>query len=167
MKLHPNIPRARSRSGILLMECLMYLAVFVILLGGATTVFYFCWDHSKALIYTADDITAALHTGERWRADVRGATGKISLETTPGGELLRIPRGKDEVFYSFHDGAVRRKLASSNFTELLFSKVNASQMKLDARGDVTAWRWELELTERRKEMHLPLRFTFEAVQMKP
>lgn len=167
MKLQPDISRARGRSGILLTECLMYLAVFVILLGGATTVFYFCWDHSKALIYTTDDITAALHAGERWRADVRGATGKISFETTPGGELLRIPRGKDEVFYSFYDGAIRRKLASSDFTELLFAKVNASQMKLDARGDVTAWQWELELTERRKEMHLPLRFTFEAAQIKP
>jgi hypothetical protein len=149
------------------MECLIYLAVFVILLGGATTVFYFCWDHSKALNYATDDIAAALHAGERWRADVRAATGKISVETTPQWELLRIPRGKDEIFYSFHDGAVRRKLAASDFTELLFAKVNASQMKLDSRGDVAAWRWELELNERRKELHLPLRFTFEAAQMKP
>jgi hypothetical protein len=27
---------------------------------------------------------------------------------------------------------------------------------------VTAWRWEVELTPRRKETHLPLLFTFEA-----
>jgi hypothetical protein len=40
-------------------------------------------------------------------------------------------------------------------------------MKTEARGSVTAWRWELELTERRKETHLPLRFTFEAAQTKP
>jgi hypothetical protein len=41
-------------------------------------------------------------------------------------------------------------------------------MKLNARGIVTAWRWELELLPRRKEAHLPLLFTFEAVaQAKP
>jgi hypothetical protein len=167
MKLPQTISKTRRAAGILLTECLVYLAVFVIVLGGAATVFYFCWDHSKALIYTTEDISSALRAGERWRADVRGATGKISAEATPGGEVLRIPRGKDEVFYSFHDGAVRRKLASSDFTELVFAKVNASQMKMDARGDVTAWCWELQLTERRKEIHLPLRFTFEAAQMKP
>jgi hypothetical protein len=119
------------------------------------------------LIYATDDIASALHAGERWRADVRGATGKISVEITPDGELLRVPRGNDEVFYSFHDGAVRRKLASASFSELLFAKVKSSQMKMDARGDVTAWCWELELAEPRKETHLPLLFTFEAAQMKP
>jgi hypothetical protein len=40
-------------------------------------------------------------------------------------------------------------------------------MKMDARGDVTAWRWELELMQRRKETQLPLLFTFEAVQTQP
>lgn len=167
MNVPQTISKTRRAAGILLTECLVYLAVFVIVLDGATTVFYFCWDHSKSLIYTTDDISSALCAGERWRADVRGATGKISVEATPGGELLRIPHGKDEVFYSFHDGAVRRKLASSDFTELLFAKVNASQMKMDVCGDMAAWRWELELPERRKEIHLPLLFTFEAAQMRP
>ena len=40
-------------------------------------------------------------------------------------------------------------------------------MKPDARGEVRAWRWELELAPRRKETHLPLLFTFEAAQTKP
>jgi hypothetical protein len=40
-------------------------------------------------------------------------------------------------------------------------------MLADARGPVQAWRWVLQLTERRKENHLPLRFTFEAAQTKP
>ena len=66
----------------MLMECLVYIAVFAILLGGGTAAFYFCWDHSKALIYATDDIASALHAGERWRADVRAATGKITVETT-------------------------------------------------------------------------------------
>jgi hypothetical protein len=167
MKLRQKISPARRKSGILLMECLIYLAVFVILLGGATTVFYFCWDHSKALIYTTDDISSALRAGERWRADVRGATGKISIETTAAGEVVKIPEGEKKILYRFDSGEMRRQAAPENSSQLLLSKVKMSQMKMDARGGVAAWRWELELTERRKEIHLPLRFTFEAAQMKP
>jgi len=167
MKLPRYISRARRTAGILLTECLVYIAVFAILLGIGTAAFYFCWNHSEALIYATDDIASAMRAGERWRADVRGATGKISVETTSAGELLKIPRGKGEVFYSFHEGAVRRKLASSNFSELLFEKAKTSQMQADPRGTVTAWRWELELAQRRKETRLPLLFTFEAAQAKP
>ena len=79
MKPPQNISRARGASGVLLIECLVYVFVFAILLGGATTVFYFCWDHSRAVIFTTDDIASALRAGERWRADVRAATGKITV----------------------------------------------------------------------------------------
>ena len=37
-------------------------------------------------------------------------------------------------------------------------------MKPDTRGEVTAWRWELQIKSRRKETSMPLLFTFEAVQ---
>jgi hypothetical protein len=167
MKLPQNISCQRRQAGILLMECLVYLAVFVILLGIGTTAFYFCWDYSKALMYATDDVESAMRAGERWRADVRAATEKISIETTASGEVVKIPEGEKEILYRFDSGEVRRQLASSEFSELLLSKVKTSQMKLDARSTVTAWRWELELAQRRKETHLPLLFTFEAAQTKP
>ncbi len=167
MKLNPDISRARGKSGILLVECMVYIAVFAILLGGATTVFYFCWNHSEALIYATDDIASAMRAGERWRADVRAATGKISVETTTAGEVVKIPEGGKEILYRFDSDEVRRQMSSSEFSQLLLPKVKTSQMKLDARGGVTAWRWELELAQRRKETHLPLLFTFEAAQMTP
>jgi hypothetical protein len=167
MKLPQNISKMRREAGILLVECLVYIAVFAILLGGATAAFYFCWDHSKALIYTTDDIASSLRAGERWRADVRGATGKISVETTAAGEVVRIPESGKEIIYRFESGEMRRQIAPENFSQLLLPKVKSSQMKMDARGGVTAWRWELELAQRRKEIHLPLLFTFEAAQMKP
>jgi hypothetical protein len=167
MKLRPKISHSLGKSGILLIECMVYLAVFVILLGGATTVFYFCWDHSKALVYTTEDIASALRAGERWRTDVRAATGEISVETTATGEVARIPEKEKEVIYNFESGEMRRQIATENFSQLLLPKVKTSQMKMDARGRVAAWRWELELTERRKETELPLLFTFEAAQVKP
>ncbi|MGD1088419.1 MAG: hypothetical protein ABR955_06800 [Verrucomicrobiota bacterium] len=167
MNLPRNISHTRRQAGILLVECMVYIVVFAILLGIGTRVFYFCWDHSKALIYATDDIASALHAGERWRADVRGATGNISVEPTAKGEVVTIPEGAKEILYRFNSGEVRRQIASSEFSELLLPKVKSSQMKMDARGDVTAWRWELELMQRRKETQLPLLFTFEAVQTQP
>jgi hypothetical protein len=165
MKLRPH--NSNSATGMLLIECLVYITVFAILLGIGTAAFYFCWDHSKALIYATDDITAALRAGERWRADVRSATGKISVETTASGETVTIPEGAKDIFYRFASGEVRRQVASSDFSELVLPKVKSSQMKMDVRGNVTAWRWELELVQRRPETHLPLLFTFEAAQTKP
>lgn len=167
MKLPPAILKARRCSGILLIECLVYIAVFAMLVGGGTTAFYFCWDHSKALIYATDDIESALRAGEHWRADVRAATGKISVETTTVGEVVKIPEGDREIVYRFDSGEVRRQAASANVSQLLLAKVKTSEMKPDVRGDVAAWRWELELKQRRRETQLPLRFTFEAAQTKP
>ena len=160
MKLYPSISRACA--GIMLVECLIYLGVFAVLLGIGYGTFYLCWDNSKALHYATDDIASALRAGERWRADIRSATGKITVETTAQGEQLRIPRKTAAIIYSFKAGELHRQLASSRFSELVLPTVQASQMVKETRGPVTAWRWELELTPRRKETHLPLLFTFEA-----
>ncbi|MFZ1072819.1 MAG: hypothetical protein WAO21_05220 [Verrucomicrobiia bacterium] len=162
MKLPPSISHARAQAGVLLLECIVYIAIFAVILGMALAAFYLCWDDSKALLYATDDISAALRAGERWRVDVRSATGKITVETTSQGEFLRIPHGASVVLYSFSAGEVRRQLASSDFSESLLPTVEASQMMMDTRGPVSAWRWELELKPRRKETHLPLLFTFEA-----
>jgi hypothetical protein len=148
----------------MLIECLVYLTVLAILLTGATTVFYFCWDHSAGLIGSTEQIHSALNAGERWRADVRAATGAISVETAANGETVKIPEGQNEIEYLLNSNQVSRQSGSVN--AVLLSRVKTSDMKMDARGGVSAWRWELELTPRRSETHLPLIFTFEAAQPK-
>jgi hypothetical protein len=167
MKLPSAISTGRRQAGILLMECMVYLSVFVILLGLGTAAFYFCWDHTRAIIFTADEVESALHAGERWRADVRGATGPITSVATADGELLRIPKAGGEILYRLAKGELRREGAASNSSYLVLAKVKASQMKTEPRAGVTAWRWELEVAPRRQEVAFPLRFTFEAVPMKP
>ena len=167
MKPPRNISSARWQAGILLVECLVYIAVFAILLGIGMTAFYFCWDHSRALLYATNDIESALRAGERWRADVRAATGNISVETTAAGEVVKIPEGGTEIFYRFDAGEIHRQTSASEFSELLLPKVKASQMQPDTRGETRAWRWELELAQRRRETQLPLLFTFEAAQTQP
>ena len=74
--------------GFTLLECLAYLAMIVIALGLAITAFNDCWDKSNALRRNADDIVRALHAGDRWRADVRAATGRIELTDTAGARTV-------------------------------------------------------------------------------
>lgn len=167
MKLSTAISNTRRAAGIMLIECLVYIAVFAILTSIGFAAFYLCWDHSKALIYATDDIGSALRAGERWRADVRGATGKISIESTTAGETVRIPEPDKEIIYRFDSGEVRREISTLKNSQLLLQKVNMSQMRAETRDGVTAWRWELVLNERRPETQLPLWFTFEAAQTNP
>jgi Tfp pilus assembly protein FimT len=164
MKFPSPISTARRQTGILLIECVVYIAVFAVLLGVGTASFYYCWDHTKAVMQATDDITSALRAGERWRADIRGATGKISIETAPDGEVVRIPETAGEIVYRFEAGELCREISATKNSQLLLPKVKTSQMETELRSGVTAWRWELELKERRKETHLPLQFTFEAAQ---
>jgi Tfp pilus assembly protein FimT len=161
------LPRRRCVAGMSLIECLVYITVFALLLAGGTAVFYFSWDHTRAVIFTSNEISAALRAGETWRADVRGATEKISVQEDAGGETVKIPAGGKEIIYRFSGGELRREVPAQGGSRVLLERVKISEMKSAARDGVDAWRWELELAPRRKETQLPLSFTFAAAPMKP
>jgi hypothetical protein len=71
------------------------------------------------------------------------------------------------VVYHFESGEVRREIPALQTSRLVLPQVKSSHMTEDARDGVTAWRWELELAERRAQINVPLSFTFEAAQTKP
>jgi Tfp pilus assembly protein FimT len=167
MKLRCYIPSRRRQAGITLIECLIFIVVFAILLGIATGTFCICWDGSRALVATTTDVSDALRVGELWRADVRKATGSISVENNPTGEVVKIPEGKAETLYIFSSGELQRQAGSETLPRVILPKVKSSEMKSDMRNGVMAWRWELELPERRKTPHFPMLFTFEAAQKTP
>ena len=167
MKLSYHHSANRRSPGVMLIECLVYIAVFMILMGIATAAFYFCWDHTRAVVFTANDVESILRAGENWRTDVRAATGTISVEATATGETMKIPEGSREIIYHFDGGEVRREISSQNRSRLLLQRVKASEMKTELRAGVNACRWEVEVTPRRQMPHFPLLFTFEAVQPKP
>jgi hypothetical protein len=167
MKVFTTMSKSRRLAGIMLVECVTYIAIFAILMGVGMAAFYLVWDQSKAMIYATDDIGAALRAGERWRADVRNATGKILVEQSATNEVVRIPGLEKEVVYRFESGEVRREIPSRQVSEVVLPRVNGSQMTEERRDGVTAWRWELDLLVRRPETHLPLLFTFLAAQTKP
>jgi Tfp pilus assembly protein FimT len=167
MKLHPVISKSRTAAGVLLIECITYIAVFAILTSIGFAAFYLCWDNAKAVVRETDDVTAALWAGERWRADVRGATGPISLEAAAAGQVVRIPGPGRAIIYRFADGQLHREIPAAQASQNLLTNVRLSRMSTESRDGVTAWRWELQLAERNSAMSIPLLFTFEAAQAKP
>ena len=97
--------RRTSLDAYLLIECLVYISVLFLLLGAGYVALDRCIDHSVVLRRTADDISNALHAGERWRADVRAANGNIRLENKDGEQLvyLTTPRGKRTYLHRSRD----------------------------------------------------------------
>jgi len=153
----------RHESGILLMDCLIYMGLLFLIVSMAYVVFYRGWDNSLNLRRGADQIASALSVGERWREDVRSATGPPRAETTNGEQILSLPHGKDQVAYrSSPDAVCRRANDASAWIEIL-NRVKSSRMELEPRQKVTAWRWELELKTRQRKRRLQPVFTFKAV----
>ena len=155
---------AAAHSGYLMIECLVYIGVVFILLGAGFVMLYRCIENSTALRRNADAITAALHAGERWRADIRAAHGVIRVEQAPGGSILHIPQQTNEVAYRFVTNAIMRRFGQGNWSCVL-PNVKNFRMESDPRKSVLAWTWELELETGRKASVSRLRplFTFTVV----
>jgi hypothetical protein len=152
-----------GESGLLLMELMMYLALFVIISAVAFRVFYSCWDTSKAFRRNADEIAGTLKAGERWRAEVRGASAPLSVEPSVDGTVLHIPEKAGEIDYRFSEDAVWRRTGTNGDWAQFLPRIKSSRMEADRRNHVTAWRWEVELDARRKGARVVPLFTFEAV----
>jgi len=163
MNFNPTAIRRRlaHRSGITLIECLVYISLVFVVLGLATAAFYRCFDNMKALRRNTDDITQALHVGELWRADIRAATRPLQFDAAD--QLLRITQRDGEVAYQFADAQVLRRTRSEAPWVVVLPKVQNSHMQPEVRAQVTAWRWELELKTLRQPAVMRPLFTFTAV----
>jgi hypothetical protein len=143
----------------MLIECLVYISMSFVILGLGFALMYQCIDNALVLRRNADDIAAALNAGERWRADVRAADSQVRLED----QTLYLRGNRGETAYRFSDNIVWRRTSQASWTRVL-DGVKSSMMQSDARGQVTAWKWEIELQSRRKGYVRPGRvrplFTF-------
>ncbi|HXC98779.1 MAG TPA: hypothetical protein VN048_05515 [Verrucomicrobiae bacterium] len=149
----------------MLIDCMVYLAVFFVITGLALSIFYRCSDGSRLVGRTADDISSTVSAGERWRDDVRQATVPLRVEDFATGQLVTISTTNGAIRYRFSDGAVWRQNGDNAAWTSVLSRVKSSSVTPDNRHRVTAWRWEVELKPRQKfPRTLPL-FTFEAVPM--
>lgn len=157
---------ATQQHGYLLLECLVYIALIMGLLGVGYAAMYRCLDSSIALRRNMEDITSALRTGERWRADIRSATAPPRVEAVQNGQLLHLESPRGPVTYRFGTNGVSLRVGEGTWMNLL-PRVKSSSMSPDRREHVTAWRWELELQPRTTASVKPGRvrplFTFIAV----
>ncbi len=156
MKLQPSI------RGFSLIECMVYLSVFAAVSTLSVMAFLHCQRNSAALRRNADDVIRSLKAGERWRKDVRAATGAPRLATQDGCEELHLPGAGGEVVYFFKESAVWRK--SRGTPVRVLRGVKSSQMLRDPGAQVMSWRWEIELQGIQKEIRVRPLFTFQTVQ---
>ena len=154
------------QSAFTLIECLAYLGLFALLIVLVMTTFFRARDGSDSLRRNADDITRALHAGERWREDVRTTTAAPSLVTENGQTWLALPRGTNTTVYTHFGSTVWRQVHTNQPWQPVLLRVQASHMEADARQHVTAWRWELELQLKDAQKRTKPSFTFLAVAPK-
>jgi Tfp pilus assembly protein PilE len=153
----PNIIH-RRRAGLLLLELLVFMALMAVILGAAFAAYYRCADNSKRLQENAADILATMQAGERWRDDIR-----LARDTIIDSDGVKIIQPGDTVEYRFAEQSIWRHSDKTGRTICLLSKVKTSAMQPEARRQVSAWRWEVELQSRKAPPFLRPLFTFEAV----
>ncbi len=139
-----NTTRGRTPSrGFTLVEVLTYSAILLIVSAVAMKAFFATLDHARDVRRVADDITRALDAGERWRADVRLATGPPRLVEEDGVAALHLPHA---------DG-----------WQPALKAVKHTRFVADQRAHVSGWRWEVELQTRLPHPRIRPQFAFQAV----
>ena len=108
MNISPH-RRAASPRGFTLLEVLVYLAVLVVVVGCATLTCFECLHSATSIRQSADNVARALDLGERWRSDIRGATGAVRVTGGGAAEECRVPVQAGEVIYTFANGEIRRQ----------------------------------------------------------
>lgn len=149
--------------GISLIECLVYVGVFFLVSALAFSVFYRTLESSRMVSRAANDIAAALRTGERWRQDVRAAAAAPRVENGADGQVLILPGRAGAVRYRVNGDTLSRQANDAAGWTPLLTGILSSRMEPDQRARVTAWRWELQLKPHRKSPHVLPLFTFAAV----
>jgi hypothetical protein len=152
-----NAKCAARRRGIVLVDALAYIALLGLVLILASEVFDKGMRQSTAFQRNVADIERALKAGERWRADVRAATGAIEVRE---GRMV-IPQNSGPIVYEMGANQVTR-LAGNHRAEIFLKGIKDAHVVMERRGRAIGWRWELELEHRRKEARVRPMFTFMA-----
>ena len=155
----------RRQGGLLLVECLVYIGLSALVVGMAFAAFYHVWENAQSIRRVSADIARTLQAGERWREDVRRATGPLILSGGAGAgpKTLTIPQANAEVTYVFTSTNVTRSGGSTASQVQTVSGVKAFRLVEERRRQVSIWRWEIELRSSPKAKLRPL-FTFLAVE---
>ena len=146
-----------------LIDCIAYLGLFGLILGMAFIAFYRAHDNTNHLALNTAELIRALNTGERWREDVRSSLTPPRLEETSGESILALTSTNGTVRYLWRDGVILRQAAPNTNWVTWLPSVKNSVMQREARANVVAWRWEVELLSRKKVPQVRPLLSFQAV----
>ena len=129
MKMRPRFPtiRRRHERGIMLVDCLVYIAIWMVVTGLAFSAFYRSLNYTRQLNRYTDDIALTMQVGERWREDIRRATAPLQMVGVESSiaQALHIPQKTNEVIYLFIDGMVLRQAQTNAVVTGLVNNSNA------------------------------------------
>ena len=168
-----------GRRGVTLIEMLAYIVLFSAFMLVAFDMYFSSKTVARGIQGKASAIIQVMYAGERWRQDIRNATSppQITQSSLPNPDdlpdiieltTLEIIKPSETNWYTFRgDHVFRMSSLLPTKWELVMDKVNSSTMAEEQRGEVAAWRWEVEL--KTKTTNAPTRplFTFLSVSKKP
>jgi len=168
-----------GRRGVTLIEMLAYIVLFSAFMLVAFDMYFSSKTVARGIQGKASAIIQVMYAGERWRQDIRNATSppQITQSSLPNPDdlpdiieltTLKIIKPSETNWYTFRgDHVFRMSSLLPTKWELVMDKVNSSTMAEEQRGEVAAWRWEVEL--KTKTTNAPTRplFTFLSVPKKP
>jgi hypothetical protein len=169
MNLHPSIasPRTRRRhssgrptAAFTIPELLIYIVSLLAVSAVAFTALNRMWSATGRMAATADDSTACLRAGERWRHDLRAASTPPRIEEN--GSVCILQSGSQRVAWFHFQGRLWRQ-AGSLPAAVWCERVESCRFTPDPRKHVPAHRLELALFKRSPRSPLPLQMDFVAV----
>lgn len=153
----------KSAGGFLMVDCLIYIVVWSVIVGLAFSSFYRCLSSSRDLSRNANDVVRALQAGERWRDDIRAATGPPRLVTENDAVAFEIPTPSSLTVYIFEKDSIWRKADLAAPWQKVLAGVKSSRMERSPRKKVVAWSWEVELQTKKQQVRVRPLFNFVAV----
>ena len=155
-------PSPNREAGVSLIECLVYIAILLVMLGIAFTAFTQLHRQSSYLRRNTEDIARALKAGEQWRAEIRRAAA-VDIVEGEGVPIIRLKDGGREILFAHQEEQVWRRELPDGYWKPFLKGVRNSEMRAERGEHVTAWVWEVELVAGQKTVRLPPLFSFMAV----
>jgi len=167
MKYLPN-----KRRAVVLVEALTYVGVLAVVIFVSSKAVGNGSRQASVMRFQSEDMSAALHAGERWRSDIRSAIAAPRLLTRDlrsgrKAQILELMTVDGLVSYGYDGQRLLRRVGNGQPQELIRGQIETLRMIRDQRGRVTAWRWELELKRRNPRSQMRPLFTFLAVPAAP
>ena len=168
-----------GRRGVTLIEVLIYVVLFYTFMMVAADTYMSGKNQARSIQWNATKIVRVMYAGERWRQDIRDAISppqniqsSLPNPDDPSDIIeltsLEIIKPSETNWYAFRgDHVFRMSSHLPTQWELIMDRVNSSTMVEEQRGEVAAWRWEVELKTRTKKAPIHPLFTFLAVPKKP